>query len=109
VQFQEVDHAVAFMREHYPKLLVEMAHSTDDVPEGRFDAYIHYARSRDSRDATDIRGIPGSDWTCPTVSKLSSSTTQLLIEDSVTFPTILPVPSARSVVALKLVGRLQMR
>ncbi|CAG7560793.1 unnamed protein product [Fusarium equiseti] len=66
VQFQEVDHAVAFMREHYPKLLVEMAHSTDDVPEGRFDAYIHYARSRDSRDATDVRGIPGSDWTCPT-------------------------------------------
>ncbi|KAF5231014.1 hypothetical protein FAUST_9510 [Fusarium austroamericanum] len=66
VQFQEVDHAVAFMREHYPKLLVEMTHSTDDVPEGKFDAYIHYARSRDSRDATDVRGIPGADWTCPT-------------------------------------------
>jgi RNA-binding protein 5/10 len=66
VQFQEIDHAVTFMREHYPKLLVEMTHSTDDVPEGKFDAYIHYARSRDSRDATDVRGIPGADWTCPT-------------------------------------------
>ncbi|GKT99870.1 hypothetical protein FLAG1_01868 [Fusarium langsethiae] len=66
VQFQEVDHAVTFMREHYPKLLVEMAHSTDDVPEGKFDAYIHYARSRDSRDTADVRGIPGADWTCPT-------------------------------------------
>ncbi|KAF5670624.1 RNA binding motif-containing protein [Fusarium heterosporum] len=66
VQFQEVDHAVAFMREHYPKLLVEMAHSTDDVPEGKFDAYIHYARSRDARDETDVRGLPGSSWMCPT-------------------------------------------
>ncbi|KAL6918654.1 hypothetical protein FSST1_002680 [Fusarium sambucinum] len=66
VQFQEVDHAVTFMREHYPKLLIEMTHSTDDVPEGKFDAYIHYARSRDSRDATDVRCIPGTDWTCPT-------------------------------------------
>ncbi|CEI60764.1 unnamed protein product [Fusarium venenatum] len=66
VQFQEVNHAVTFMREHYPKLLIEMTHSTDDVPEGKFDAYIHYARSRDSRDATDVRCIPGADWTCPT-------------------------------------------
>ncbi|KAF4962203.1 hypothetical protein FSARC_9718 [Fusarium sarcochroum] len=65
VQFQEVDHAVAFMREHYPKLLVEMMHSTDDVPEGSFDAYIHYARSRDARDETDVRGVPGSNWICP--------------------------------------------
>ncbi|RGP67189.1 hypothetical protein FLONG3_8584 [Fusarium longipes] len=67
VQFQEVDHAVTFMKEHYPKLLVEMTHSTDDVPEGRFDAYIHYARNRDSRETTDVRGIPGGDWTCPTI------------------------------------------
>ncbi|KAM0286315.1 hypothetical protein ACHAO9_008244 [Fusarium lateritium] len=66
VQFQEVDHAVAFMREHYPKFLVEMSHSTDDVPEGKFDAYIHYARSRDARDDTDARGVTGSNWTCPT-------------------------------------------
>ncbi|QGI65826.1 hypothetical protein CEK26_009776 [Fusarium fujikuroi] len=66
VQFQEVDHAVAFMREHYPKLLVEMTHSTDDIPEGRFDAYIHYARNRDARDEADARGVPGGDWICPT-------------------------------------------
>ncbi|KAF4345983.1 RNA binding motif [Fusarium beomiforme] len=65
VQFQEVDHAVAFMREHYPKLLVEMTHSTDDVPEGKFDAYIHYARSRDAREEADARGVLGSNWICP--------------------------------------------
>ncbi|KAM0439704.1 hypothetical protein ACHAPT_000798 [Fusarium lateritium] len=66
VQFQEVDHAVAFMREHYPKLVVELSHPTDDVPEGRFDAYIHYARSRDTRDESDARGSPGDNWICPT-------------------------------------------
>lgn len=70
MQFQEVDHAVAFMREHYPKLLVEMTHSTDDAPEGRFDAYIHYARNRDARDEADARGVPGGDWICPTVGLL---------------------------------------
>lgn len=108
MQFQEVDHAVTFMREHYPKLLVEMTHSTDDVPEGRFDAYIHYARSRDSRDATEVRGISGGDWTCPTVSVASALAAQLLIEDSATFPTTLPVLSAKSVVALRLVSYCQM-
>ncbi|KAF4472775.1 RNA binding motif [Fusarium albosuccineum] len=67
VQFQEVDHAIAFMREHYPKLPVELTHSTDDVPEGRFDAYIHYARSRDTRDEPDARGgASGNNWICPT-------------------------------------------
>ncbi|KAM5381950.1 hypothetical protein ACJZ2D_002738 [Fusarium nematophilum] len=66
VQFPGVDYAVAFMREHYPKLLVELTNSTDDVPEGRFDAYIHYARSRDARDEPDTRGGPGSNWLCPT-------------------------------------------
>lgn len=66
VQFQEVDHAVTFMREHYPKLLVELSHPTDDVPEGKFDAYIHYARSRDTRDEPDARGGPADNWICPT-------------------------------------------
>ncbi|KAF4979379.1 hypothetical protein FZEAL_4420 [Fusarium zealandicum] len=66
VQFQEVDQAVAFMREHYPKLLVELTHPTDDVPEGRFDAYIHFARGRDTHDELDTRGASGSNWTCPT-------------------------------------------
>ncbi|KAF5022274.1 hypothetical protein F66182_5677 [Fusarium sp. NRRL 66182] len=65
VQFQEVDHAVAFMRENYPKFLLEMSHSTDDFPEGRFEVYIHYARVRDARDETDTRGVPGSNWICP--------------------------------------------
>ncbi|KAH6887958.1 hypothetical protein B0T10DRAFT_442027 [Thelonectria olida] len=65
VQFQEVGHAVAFMRDHYPKLVVELAHSTDDVPEGKFDAYIHYARSRESRDDVDPRTPSSDNWVCP--------------------------------------------
>jgi RNA-binding protein 5/10 len=98
VQFQEVDHAVAFMREHYPKFLVEMSHSTDDVPEGKFDAYIHYARSRDARDDTDARGVTGSNWTCPTVGMPSLSATHSLTDESATFRTTLYALSARSVV-----------
>ncbi|KAK7393912.1 hypothetical protein QQX98_013304 [Neonectria punicea] len=66
VQFQEVDHAVAFMKEHYPKLYLELAHSTDDMPDGKYDAYIHYARSRESRDDVDPGGAGGSNWTCLT-------------------------------------------
>ncbi|KAH7158211.1 hypothetical protein B0J13DRAFT_543790 [Dactylonectria estremocensis] len=66
VQFQEVDHAVVFMREHYPKLYLELAHSTDDVPDGKFEAYIHYARSRESREDIDPRVAGGSNWNCPT-------------------------------------------
>ncbi|KPM37885.1 hypothetical protein AK830_g8674 [Neonectria ditissima] len=66
VQFQEVDHAVTFMKEHYPKLYLELAHSTDDMPDGKYDAYIHYARSRESRDDVDPRGAGGSNWVCLT-------------------------------------------
>ncbi|KAH7176653.1 hypothetical protein EDB81DRAFT_773232 [Dactylonectria macrodidyma] len=66
VQFQEVDHAVVFMREHYPKLYLELAHSTDDVPDGKFEAYIHYARSRESREEVDPRVTGGSNWSCST-------------------------------------------
>ncbi|KAF7559622.1 hypothetical protein G7046_g4553 [Stylonectria norvegica] len=66
VQFQEVDHAVVFMKENFPKLFVELAHSTDDVPDGKFDAYIHYARSREGREDVDLRGAGSGNWTCPT-------------------------------------------
>ncbi|KAH7020124.1 hypothetical protein EDB80DRAFT_702418 [Ilyonectria destructans] len=66
VQFQEVDHAVIFMKEHYPKLYLELAYSTDDVPDGKFEAYIHYARNRESREDVDPRAAGGSNWICPT-------------------------------------------
>ncbi|KAK7432811.1 hypothetical protein QQZ08_000674 [Neonectria magnoliae] len=66
VQFQEVDHAVVFMKEHYPKLYLELAHSTDNMPDGKYYAYIHYARSRESRDDADPRVAGGGNWTCLT-------------------------------------------
>ncbi|CAM1501767.1 Fc.00g037510.m01.CDS01 [Cosmosporella sp. VM-42] len=66
VQFLEVDQAVAFMKENFPKLLVYMTQPTDDVPDGKFDAYIHYARSRESREEVDARAPSGVNWTCPT-------------------------------------------
>ncbi|KAF7550696.1 hypothetical protein G7Z17_g5547 [Cylindrodendrum hubeiense] len=66
VQFPEVDHAVIFMREHYPKIYLELAHPTDDVPDGKFDAYIHYARSRETREDVDPRAAGGSNWICST-------------------------------------------
>ncbi|KAI5464021.1 hypothetical protein BGZ63DRAFT_351405 [Mariannaea sp. PMI_226] len=66
VQFQEVDHAISFMREHYPKLFIELAHSTDDVPDGKINAYIHYARSREARDEMESRATIGGNWDCTT-------------------------------------------
>lgn len=64
MQFEAVGHATAFVKEHFPKLLIELQHSTDDVPDGKFEAFIHYARNRDEGDARSIRG---ADWTCPQV------------------------------------------
>ena len=92
------------MREHYPKLLVELSHPTDDVPEGKFDAYIHYARSRDTRDESDVRGAPGDNWICPTVGVFYEYALLILTEASVTFPTTLLGPSARYAVVLKQVS-----
>lgn len=103
VQFQEVDHAVAFMKEHFPKLLVQLTHSTDDVPDGRFDAYIHYARSRESREEMDARALSGNDWTCPTVripvleTRLDSSLISAISQ------TTQHEQNARSVVGLRVV------
>ncbi|KOS20873.1 putative RNA-binding protein [Escovopsis weberi] len=57
-----MDHAAAFVKQHFPLLLVHLPHSTDEVPDGKFDAYIHYARPRDDADA---RSSNGSNWICP--------------------------------------------
>ncbi|KAF4124482.1 ZnF RBZ, partial [Geosmithia morbida] len=62
VQFDSVDSSVSFIREHFPEIQLELAHPTDDVPDGRFQAYIHYARNRE--DGSDARVQPGSNWTC---------------------------------------------
>lgn len=61
MQFEKLDQAVAFVREHFPKLPIELQHPTDEIPEGKFDAFIHYARNRDE---VDTRNSNMSDWAC---------------------------------------------
>ncbi|GAO15438.1 hypothetical protein UVI_02056800 [Ustilaginoidea virens] len=62
VQFDTVAQASAFVKEHFPKLLIELRHSTDDAPDGKLEAYIHYARNRDEGEARPPRA---ADWACP--------------------------------------------
>ncbi|KAG6165574.1 hypothetical protein E4U11_000294 [Claviceps purpurea] len=59
VQFEDVSQATAFVKEHFPKLHLELRHSTDNAPDGIFEAYVHFARSRDEGDPRR------KDWTCP--------------------------------------------
>lgn len=66
VQFEDVSQATAFVKEHFPKLHLELRHSTDNAPDGIFEAYVHFARSRDEGDPRR------KDWTCPLVCTHSS-------------------------------------
>ncbi|KAJ6781946.1 hypothetical protein PWT90_04104 [Aphanocladium album] len=61
IQFEHIDRAVDFVQEHYPKILITLRNSTDEVPDGQFDAYLHYARPRDDAESR----APTGDWTCP--------------------------------------------
>ncbi|KHO00202.1 D111/G-patch [Metarhizium album ARSEF 1941] len=71
VQFEDVDQATAFVKEHFPKILIELQHSTDDAPDGKFEAYIHYARNRDDGETRQVRA---ADWACPQCDFLNFST-----------------------------------
>ncbi|OAA47050.1 D111/G-patch [Metarhizium rileyi] len=71
VQFESVDQASAFVKEHFPKILIDLQHSTDDAPDGKFEAYIHYARSRDDSESRQVRA---ADWACPQCEFLNFST-----------------------------------
>ncbi|TQV93080.1 hypothetical protein V2A60_003608 [Cordyceps javanica] len=61
IQFDHIDRAVDFVQEHYPKILITLRHSTDEAPDGQFDAYLHYARPRDDAESR----APNADWVCP--------------------------------------------
>lgn len=63
IQFDHIDRAIDFVQEHYPKILINLRHSTDEVPDGQFDAYLHYARSRDDAESR----VPNAEWICPQV------------------------------------------
>ncbi|KAJ6446804.1 G-patch domain-containingprotein [Purpureocillium lavendulum] len=66
VQFHAVDDAVVFVKEHFPSLLVTLPHSTDEVPDGKVELHLHFARSQG--DLEQGSGPPppvaGGDWVC---------------------------------------------
>ncbi|PNY27203.1 Uncharacterized protein TCAP_02882 [Tolypocladium capitatum] len=65
VQFQQVDHASSFVKEHFPTLLMRLPNSTDDVPDGRIELHIHYARSQGDGDGQGPPTASAGDWNCP--------------------------------------------
>lgn len=75
VQFGNVEEAAAFVKDHYPRVALMLSQSTDDVPDGTFTAYLHYARGRDDSDA---RAPKSENWSCPEVewSRPDKSTSQ---------------------------------
>lgn len=63
IQFEEVDHAAAFVNENFPKVLITLPHTTDEVPDGRISAYIHFAHRREDAE-TRASGAGGGQWIC---------------------------------------------
>ncbi|KAL7910117.1 hypothetical protein GGI35DRAFT_447895 [Trichoderma velutinum] len=61
IQFEEVDHAAAFVNENFPKVLITLPHTTDEVPDGRINAYIHFAHRRED---AETRASGGGQWIC---------------------------------------------
>lgn len=66
IQFEEVDHAAAFVNENFPKVLITLPHTTDEVPDGRISAYIHFAHRREDAE-TRASGAGGGQWICQPV------------------------------------------
>ena len=58
---------MTFVKEHYPKVSIKLQHSTDNVPDGQFDAYLHYARNRDNRDDGYSHTSNSDNWICTSV------------------------------------------
>jgi RNA-binding protein 5/10 len=64
IQFEDVDHAAAFVNENFPKVRITLPQTTDDVPDGKISAYIHFAHRRDD---TEARVSGGGQWVCQPV------------------------------------------
>ncbi|KAI9163182.1 RNA-binding protein 5 [Paramyrothecium foliicola] len=62
VQFANVDHAAAFVKAHFPKLFLQLEHPTDEIPDGQFTAFIHYARSREDGELRPSHN--SGNWIC---------------------------------------------
>ncbi|KAF6812332.1 RNA-binding protein [Colletotrichum sojae] len=65
VQFEQVDQAVEFVKENYPKLVLDFGGMVDGDADGMTSIYIHYARNRDDSER-DSRAGYFPNWTCPT-------------------------------------------
>ncbi|TDZ38670.1 RNA-binding protein 5 [Colletotrichum spinosum] len=65
VQFEQVDGAVEFVKENYPKLVLDFGGMVDGDADGMTSIYIHYARNRDDGERESKAGY-ASNWTCPT-------------------------------------------
>ncbi|KAM0521704.1 hypothetical protein ACHAPE_002263 [Trichoderma viride] len=61
IQFEDVDHAAAFINENFPKVRITLPQTTDDAPDGKISAYIHFAHRRDD---TEARVSGGGQWVC---------------------------------------------
>ncbi|KAL7800007.1 hypothetical protein V8C37DRAFT_363733 [Trichoderma ceciliae] len=61
IQFEEVDHAAAFVNENFPKVIITLPHTTDEVPDGKINAYIHFAHRRED---AETRASGGGQWIC---------------------------------------------
>ncbi|KAH8169813.1 g-patch domain-containing protein [Sarocladium implicatum] len=61
VQFDHIDNAVTFVDEHYPKILIQLRDPIDEAPDGKFEAYLHFARRREE---WEPRGNVNENWTC---------------------------------------------
>lgn len=64
MQFEQVDQAVEFVKEHYPKLMLDFAGMVDGDADGMTSMYIHYARNRDDGERESKAGY-APNWTCP--------------------------------------------
>ncbi|GJC97474.1 G-patch domain-containing protein [Colletotrichum higginsianum] len=64
VQFDNVDDAVEFVKENYPKLTLDFAGLVDGDADGMTSIYIHYARSRDDAERDNRAGL-SPNWNCP--------------------------------------------
>ncbi|RFU75836.1 hypothetical protein TARUN_6408 [Trichoderma arundinaceum] len=60
IQFEEIDDAAAFVNENFPKVLISLPHTTDEVPDGKISAYIHFAHRREDAESR----ASSSQWVC---------------------------------------------
>ncbi|KAK2036735.1 G-patch domain-containing protein [Colletotrichum somersetense] len=65
VQFDSVENAIDFVKENYPKLVLDFAGLVDGDADGMTSIYIHYARNRDDAERDGRAGL-APNWNCPT-------------------------------------------